>query len=73
MVLFIIVILFVIYYVFSDLVPAYRRKNYRTILVYLILMITALFFNILLLINIKIPSISDVIKSFLEIFIKFDY
>lgn len=71
--LFIIVVLIALYYVFSDLIPAYRNRNYKIITVYLILIAAALGLNILMLLNVKLISISEMVKSVLEIFMKFSY
>jgi hypothetical protein len=71
--LFITVFLIALYYVFSDLIPAFRKRNYKLITVYLILIVAALALNVLMLLNVKIPSISEAIKSILEVFMKFSY
>lgn len=71
--LFIMILLIVIYFVFSDLIPIYRQRNTSLLWVYITLMAFSLVLNILVLSRFKIPVISVSIKRFLELFIRFSY
>lgn len=69
MIPFLMILLLIIYFIFSDLVPILRKSQGKIFWVYSILMTLALTMNILILMNFKFPIISIAIKRFLGMFI----
>jgi hypothetical protein len=69
MIPFMMVLLLIIYFVFSDLVPILKKSQGKIFWIYSLLMALALVLNILILMNFKFPIISIAIKRFIGMFI----
>lgn len=71
MILFIIVLVLIICFVLSDLVPIFKKKKWKIFWIYSILMGMALIMNILIFLNFKMPIISVALKKLLGVFFNF--
>jgi len=72
MILFIIILLLIIYFIFSDLVPIIKKKQGKIFWIYTTVLSIALILNVLILVNYKIPIISVALKKLLGVFLELE-